>query len=545
MTLSLRPYQLASIDAVFDYWTDGGGNPLVVLPTGAGKSLVLASLAQRLIDQWSGMRIGVITHVKELIAQNAQELLRMWPGAPAGIFSAGLGRRDTRAQILFMGIQSVHKKARQLGGFDLLIVDEAHLIPRNADTMYGRFIADCLEIVPDMRVVGLTATPYRLDSGRLDRGSDRIFERVVYDANVRDLIEQGYLSNLISKATAARIDTSKVHVRGGEFVAGELEAAAMAPEVVQSAVAEIVAMGRDRAGWLAFCTGVDHAKQVRDLMRSHNISCEMVTGDTPAGERDRIINAYKAKQIRCLTSVAVLTTGFNAPHVDLIAMIRPTLSTGLFVQMIGRGLRLAPGKKDCLVLDFAGNSVRHGPVDAVKPQKSGDAGDFYGEEKIKPDTVRAKECPHCQELVGLATIECPSCGHEWPREAPRHEAQALDDAPILSTEKVAEKWLGVDDMRFTIHRKPGSPDSVRIDYLCGVTTHKEWLCFEHSGYPQRKAVELWRRMGGGLPVPKTTDEAMSRKDELSFVTAISVKRNPGTKYFTITDRQVYAADAAE
>lgn len=166
--LKLRDYQSSAIDAVFDYWREFDGNPLVDLATGCGKSLVMAKLIQRLIEGWSDMRVMIVTHVAELIEQSYLELLGVWPFAPAGIYSAGLGRRDARSQIVFAGIQTVHNKAQQIGHVDVLMVDECHLIPINSNTMYRKFIDALLEINPDMKILGLTATPYRLDSGRLD-----------------------------------------------------------------------------------------------------------------------------------------------------------------------------------------------------------------------------------------------------------------------------------------------------------------------------------------------------------------------------------------
>jgi len=538
--LTLRPYQRGAVDALYTYWQRGGGNGLVVLPTGAGKSLVIATLCREILSVWPKLRIGIVTHVKELIAQNAQELLRLWPEAPVGIYSAGLGRRDRHARILFMGIQSVHKHATDLGGFDVLLVDEAHLIPRSTATMYGRFIADCRTVVDDMRIVGLTATPYRLDSGRLDRGDERIFDDIVYDANVRDLIEDGYLSRLISKATVAQIDTAGVHVRGGEFVPRELEAAARRPSVVVNAVREIIALGEGRAGWLAFCSGVEHAIDVRDCMREHGVTCETVTGDTQAAERDRIIAAFKARRIKCLTSVAVLTTGFNAPHVDLIAMLRPTLSTGLYVQMVGRGFRLADGKENCLVLDFAGNVRRHGPVDAPKPKREpGGGGDL--EEKVKPDAIAAKVCPECQTYAHPAVLSCEVCGFTWPREAePKHQSEA-EAVPILTTEE--NPWLEVRDVLFSRHEKRGSPPSLLVEYLAGPVTYREWWCFEHVGFARDKAGMIWRRLDGRLPAPATIDEALERLTELSPVTAIKVKT--AGKYPEVVSRRIGMRPAAE
>ncbi len=174
--MELRPYQRESIDALYEHWQSGGGNGLIVIPTGGGKSLIIATLLREIMTTWPLMRVGMITHTKELISQNYAELLKVWPQAPAGIYSAGIGRRDTRHPILFCGVQSVWNKTDLIGRFDLLLIDEAHLISRSAGTMYGKFLAALKERQTDFRIVGLTATPYRLDSGRLDKGPDRLFQ---------------------------------------------------------------------------------------------------------------------------------------------------------------------------------------------------------------------------------------------------------------------------------------------------------------------------------------------------------------------------------
>lgn len=523
MTLDLRPYQRESVDGLYNFWRDGGGNGLIVLPTGAGKSLVIATLCQELLEAYPDMRIGIVTHVKELVSQNAQELIRAWPGAPVGIYSAGLGRRDTRAKILFMGIQSVYNKGERLGDFDMLIIDECHLIPRSSATMYGKFLESCKDRVRDMRIVGLTATPYRLDSGRLDSGPEALFDKIVFEANVRELIEAGYLSPLISKATLAQIDTSGLHRRAGEFVQSEMDERARIPSIVEAAVEEIVAAGQDRAGWLIFCTGVEHAGQVRDAIRRHNITCESVTGDTPAGERDSIIRRYKEGKIRCLTSVGVLTTGFNAPHVDLLAMLRPTLSTGLYVQMVGRAFRLAPGKANALILDFAGNVVRHGPVDAIKPRRTGAGASQDDERGEGQERVMAKACPSCHVYAPISQMEC-ECGYRWPAPPPRHEARAADDAPILTTEAVKPKRFEIEKVTFNRHRKAGSPDSMRVDFHSLATSFSQWVCFEHQGYARQKASLWWGKMGGSMPAPQTVEEALERAHlELKVVVGVEVR----------------------
>jgi DNA repair protein RadD len=269
----------------------------------------------------------------------------MWEWAPAGVYSAGLNRRDLAAQMLFAGIQSVHKKVRQLGTVDLLMVDEAHLIPRKADTMYGRFIRDLREANPDMRLLGLTATDYRTDSGRLTEGDDRMFDAVAFEYGLRAAIDDGYLAPLISKATATALDTSGVAKRGGEFVASALQAAVDKHDLNVGIVDDVVRYGHDRRSWLVFATGVEHAMHLRDEIRRRGFGAEVVDGNTPPGERARILADFKGYRLRAVVNCGVLTTGFNHPGVDLIAAARPTESTGLYVQIAGRGTRpvYAPG----------------------------------------------------------------------------------------------------------------------------------------------------------------------------------------------------------
>jgi DNA repair protein RadD len=479
------------------------------------------------------MRVLMLVHVRELVEQNFMELKRAWPDAPVGIYSAGLGRRDTHHRITFASIQSVFRKAQALGQRDLVLIDEAHLFPTAGNGMYRTLLEGLRRITPDLRVAGLTATPYRLDTGRLDDGNDRLFDKTVFSYGIADGIADGYLSPLISKASATEVDVSSVARRGGEFVAGDLESAA--DKITVEAVEEMMRFGDARKSWLAFCAGVKHATRTRDIIRSYGISCDMVSGETPSGERDRIIRDFKAGRIRCLTNAQVLTTGFNAPQVDLIAMLRPTLSTSLYVQIVGRGTRLAPGKENCLVLDFAGNVRRHGPVDAVSVMpKSGGGGD---EGKVAVDSVRAKECPGCKSLCAINAPFCVVCGYEWPHvEKPKHEAQAEAQVGILSTEKVPPQQVPVVDWRFNRHEKFGSPDSLRVTYLAGLSQFNEWWAFEHGGYATQKACQLWVKHGGSAPFPKTTTEAIERAENGELAMPITISVKPRGKFFDIVGK---------
>ncbi len=218
--INLRPYQKEAIDSTFRYFADNDGNPLIVLPTGTGKSVVIAEFCRQTLKDWPDTKILVVTHVRELIKQNHDELKTLWPEAPAGINSAGLKKRDYDPSIVFCGIQSVHKKASNFVKVDLVLIDEVHLVPRKTNTMYQRFLSNLKIMNPHMRVIGLTATPYRLDSGLLHTGKEALFDAVSYEAELKDMVDQGYLTRLMSKQPKTRLDVSSVSIRGGEFVAG-------------------------------------------------------------------------------------------------------------------------------------------------------------------------------------------------------------------------------------------------------------------------------------------------------------------------------------
>ena len=530
--ITLRPYQQDAITAVKDYWAKGGGNPLVEMATGTGKSMVIAELTRALLEEYPLMRVLMLVHVRELVSQNFAALLKVWPDAPAGIYSAGLGKRDAHHRITFASIQSVFRRADLLGPRDLIHIDEAHLVPAKGEGMYRQLLDDIHARSPHARVCGFSATPYRMDTGRLDAGTSRLFDETVYKYGIAEGIEDGFLSPLVSKAGLAEIDVSGVQRRGGEFVPAQLEKASDA--ITAQAVAEICEFGKSRRSWLVFCAGVKHAFNVRDAMRGQGISCETVTGDTPSGERDSILRRFKAGEIKCLTNAQVLTTGFDAPNVDMVVMLRPTLSTGLYCQIVGRGTRLSPGKDNCLVLDYAGNIRRHGPVDAVGAESKtfnpdADTG------KVTVDSVRAKECPSCHELIAINSITCKICGHEFPREEkPKHEAEAEKSVGILSGEKVAPQQIPVVDWRLDRYEKLGMPDSIKVTFIAGISEYREWIAFEHGMTRRQAAMQWWSTHGGAAPYPKTTEEALLRTDELTMPVTISVK--PNKKHIDIVGR---------
>lgn len=512
--IELRPYQRDAIDALYSYFSASDGNPLVVMPTGTGKSVVIANFLREAVEGWSDTRVLAITHVKELIQQNFAALIRSWPTAPAGIYSAGLNKRDINAQILFAGIQSIHKRAYNVQRCDLVLIDEAHLVGKNDAGMYRAFLDDLRQINPSLKIIGFTATPHRMDSGLLHEGEGRLFTDIAYNVPILEMINKGYLSPVVAKETETQLDVSGVGTRGGEFIPGQLEAAVDTDPINLAVVNEIVAKGAARGSWLIFCSGVKHAEHIRDAIRSHGITCETVVGDTAPQMRDRYLAGFKNGSIRALTNANVLTTGFDAPGTDLIALLRPTKSTGLYVQMLGRGTRLANGKDDCLVLDFAGNTLRHGPLDLIDGRRKEKKGD---------GTAPVKTCPDCKAINHASARECAGCGHEFPPPAIK-----LDDQPatraLLSTQ-IKPEWVDVTRVDYCRHfGKHGKPDTFRVNYWCGMARHSEFVCLEHTDYPREKARRWWGRRSAGNPAPATIAEALVAAKDLIKPIAIQVKQ---------------------
>lgn len=528
--LTLRPYQEDALSGIFNWLRDRNDNGLVVLPTGTGKSLVIAALCKTCHEWDPKVRIVMLTHVRELVAQNFAELITHWPNAPAGINSASLGKRQVK-QITFASIQSVYKHAERFQRVDIVLVDEAHLIPKDGNAMYRQFLADLKVMNPYIRVIGLTATPYRLDSGRLDDGEDALFGGVAYEYPIAEAIREGYLTRLVTKSTGIKLDTTGVGMLGGDFKPGALEKAVDIAEVNDSIVQEAIVRGQDRQGWLFFCSGVDHAQHIAELVNGHGYPCGVIHAGTDKTERTHIIADFKARRLRALASMNVLTTGFNAPHVDLLAMLRPTKSRGLYIQIAGRGTRnvYAPGhdlsttegrlaaiaggsKPDCLVLDFARNIERHGPIDIEPLDKPKEPGS--GEAPIK-------ECPACGEYVHAAVRVCEHCGHEFPE--PEVKVERFSSKEAILSEAIRPEWVTVTGMRLDLHEKPGSPPSMRVTYACGLTEHREWICFEHEGYARQKAVGWWKRNANG-DAPETVEEAFERAAELVRPDEIRIRK---------------------
>ena len=530
----LRPYQVEAVNAVYDHLRRRDDNPCVVIPTAGGKTPVMATICRDAVQQWNG-RVLILAHVKELLGQAVEKLHIMAPDLwmQIGVYSAGLKSRDTDKPIIVAGIQSVYKRAAELDAFDLILLDESHMLPPDGEGMYRTFLADATVVNPGVRLIGLTATPYRMTTGMIC-GSENLLNHVCYEIGVKELIAQGYLCPLKSRAGKSKANLDDLHVRGGEFIASEVEAAMDQYTLVQSACEEIVELTRDRNSVLVFTSGVQHGRHVAgNIRRISGQECGFVCGETPGLEREGTLHRFKSGDLKYLANVNVLTTGFDAPNIDCVVLLRPTNSPGLFYQMTGRGFRLHPGKADCLVLDYGGNILRHGPVDDLQIKTPGQSG---GE-------APAKECPECQALIHAAYAACPECGHEFPPpEKEKHAAQA-SNAGILSGQ-ATDTEHDVTDVYYSVHHKRGAPEdhprTMRVDYRVRFGEWQgEWVCPEHTGYARAK-FEAWWRARSNEPVPDTAAQAVGLAEggALAETRAITVRSIAGEKYDRIIDYQL-------
>ena len=501
----LRDYQQRAIDQLYDWFRrNAEGHPCLVLPTGSGKSHVVAALCKDALQNWPETRVLMLTHVRELIEQNADKMRQHWPGAPLGIYSAGLRKRELGEPITFAGIQSVRNKADKLGHIDLVIVDECHLINHRQEGGYRKLIDDLGKINPALRVIGLTATPYRLGHGYITDG-DALFDDLIEPVTIEELVHRGFLAPVRSKVTDLKLETDGVHKRGGEYIEAELQAAVNQPLKNDQVVREVIKLAGHRRAWLFFCAGVKHAEAIADLLNQYGVTAACVTGDTPMAERDHILTEYKAGRIRALTNANVLTTGFDYPDIDLIAMLRPTLSPTLYVQMVGRGMRLKSNADHCLVLDFAGCVQTHGPITAVRPPEQGMQG--AGEAPVKL-------CPNCDEIVHLSARTCEACGYEFPVLEKRYE---LHDVDIMGA---ATNVMDVTDWRWADHLSRSSgKEMVKVTYYGALSDRPitEYLPILHDGYAGKKAmanlVSIAAQAGSAIPNGGTLTDLCERLND--------------------------------
>lgn len=515
-----RWYQSEAVDSIAPFYGPNRsivGNPLIGLPTGTGKARVNTRLVLQIMNHFPWDRGLCLTHSQQLVEQNALDLLEAAPFAPIGYCSAGMNKYDTVQPVIFGGIGTVIGRAEQFGFRNFVIVDEAHLISNSENTMYVKLFNKLKAINPNLIVIGLSATLYRMKMGSLlDNG---LFTHVAYDLTsfegFNKLLEQGFISPLIPQPTDNDFDVSKVKKSGGEFKQAELQAAVDTDEITEACCSEMVEKTWDRHCCIVFASGVEHADHIAQVLTGMGQTAASI--HSKKKNNAEIMADFKAGRIRWLINYGKLTTGFNHPPVDFIGMMRPTMSPGLWVQMLGRGTRpydgrlsyqYKPGfeyiKSNCLVLDFAGNAKRLGPInDPVLPRKPGEKG---GDAPIKqcPAIVNGRKC---NTYNHASARSCCLCGHLFPFTGAEIFINSGNTELIRKLEEKDIKWLDVGQVFYSVINKNNVPPMMRVKYTTGVKSVDEIVCLEHNTSAKHFAHNWWRQRYNG-PIPPTTEAGL-------------------------------------
>lgn len=558
--LTPRDYQYHTHDELWRYFEHSTGNPLVLMPTGTGKSIIPAMFIQSALWTYPGTRAALVTHVERLIEQNFAKLLEAWPTAPAGIYSAGLDRRDSTQPIIFGGVQSMYDKAALFGYFDFLFIDEAHLVSPKEAGMYGQLIAGMKAVNPQLKVIGLTATGWRTDNGPLVDGG--IFTDVAVDMTTLEswnyFVDAGYLAPLYSKRTNLHISAEGVQMLGNDYNLGQLEKAVDKEHITRQAVAEMKWWGdaENRNCWMTFGVGVNHCEHIAEIMNDMGVPAIAI--HSKSKKPGDLINDFARGRWRCAVSMNKLTTGVDIPQIDLIGIMRHTWSSNLWVQMLGRGTRpvYAPGwnlgnwqdrlramaasvkPNGCRVCDFARNTENLGPInDPIVPERK-----RKGKGKGGSYKAAIKVCAKCGEHNHPSRRFCTSCQDEFPLniriDSVSSDLDVMVRNPVVQTqaEPIVDR-LAVVNVTYAAHQKRNRPDSLRVSYFCKGDGNlprmfTEYVCLEHVGPARDRAARWWQERCPGSGVPTTVARALEivRDQPLRVPRRIRVWINPPSNH---------------
>jgi len=554
--MPIRNYQNYAVDKAFEAMQKPSCRTVIAAPTGVGKSWILAELIKRLMTMWPNypMRILKLVHVKELIEQNLDKLKIHFPEVSVGVYSSGLKRKELNYPIVFAGIASIYRLAQKIGRIDVLLVDECHLIGTKDSSMYVSLIRALLIINPKMRIVGLTATPYRQGLGLIT--DSEIFDDICCDMTTLEafnwFFDEGYLARLSPIAPSIEFDDYGIRTTAGDYNVHDMDRELNQISKNELVVDEIIKWAgiENRQSWLVFGVSIDHVEALVELFNSKGVKTTYVHSKMSDAERDANILAYKKGEYTCMVNNGVLTTGFDHPALDLIAVVRLIKAPSLWVQILGRGTRpdyidgydldtkegrLAAiansAKPDCLVMDFGGNTERLGPINqVVLPKKKGQKG----------GTPPTRRCA-CGALLHISVTECPRCGTQFLRDLTAKFDSTASDKELIARkrketipqpEPIIVK-VNVDSVVHKVkHAHGDKPSSMVVTYNCGLSQFTTYINFDHpqGSFPWQKARKWWRDHVAMTPYsdlepPASVFEALSRTNELRIPQSISVVAN--------------------
>ena len=481
--MELRSYQKSAAESVVNWLRYKDEPAIVVIPTGGGKSLVIKALAEhfaRLAE-----RVLILAHRKELLEQTGEKI-----EGDVGYYSASIGEKRLDAAITIANIQSIYR-ASELPEFKVVLVDECHMMSNDDEdnSMYWQL----MKRLAGSKLAGFTATPYRLKGGKLSWGN------IVYDISYAALLDAGYLcplSNKLLQDCTPKLED--IDVKLGDYVLSQLEEVMDDPELLRVSVQAISAYSMGRNSCLIFTVSLKHADLVLRTMNETGITGGVIiSSETGSEERERIIADFKSGKIRYLINCELLLVGFDAPCVDAIFCLRPTKSKGLWEQLCGRGVRLHESKKNCLLIDMAGNLKEHGALGSIVDGKSSRDG----------VASKGKICPECEEFVSPVARECKDCGYVFPEaEVAKvsHAYEADTESAVLAGDICS--YL-VNEVLYKEHKgKNGKPNTLRIDYMCNYGKYgsiSEWfsIAAEANEWARNKTQAMFKDRGHELASP--------------------------------------------
>lgn len=587
--MELRPYQQEALDTILAAMRDERFI-LAQAATGAGKTILFSSLIKRCMEQYQ-MRIGILAHREILVRQAYDKLLKVWPDGwgKIGLACSSVSHSvELRRPVVIGSPQTLTSRINDMPPLDLVIIDECHRVPAKNEVSQYRTLLETLQAYyPKLRVLGVTATPYRLGHGYIygtecKRGKKNWWDKLHCEISISELQAQGYLVPCHGFASDELEDElGGVSTSNGEYNQGQLSGVMEKAVHIESAVHAYQQHGEGRQHVVAFCVTIRHAEKLMAAFEDVGISAGVVHSQMPKLERQAALEAFEAGKTRVICNVGVLTEGWDCTCVDCILFCRPTMSPALYVQMVGRGLRLHPGKTDCLLLDLSGNCQRHGDFDHPKVS-------FKGSNKAEKDSifVRCPECSAlcmtetgkkvrritcqechaelnvctlCEQAYPLEATNCEECGTAFYKSCPACEANHVPfdarECPtcghVFETVRLVEKgevelrkidfWRAQDGDTF-----PARVNSWALEPYTSQKGHMmarlsmnasiesatfpmlvcQYLDFEGNAsvYGMGRARSDWRLLANSEP-PKTVAEAVARKGELSVPSEITIKKN--------------------
>ena len=516
-----------------------------------GKSHVIAGFIHLVLSNWPDQRILNLTHVKELIEQSYSKLVSLWPAAPAGIYSAGLKRKEVHFPITFAGVASVVNNIDYFARTNLIIIDEADLVSPKDETMYMKIINRIREHNPRLRVIGLTATPWRSKEGSLINCGG-IFTHICYDATGIEkfnwFLEEGYLVPLVPKPTETEleVDVSTFRTVGGEFNQEDVQKAVDVERITRRVLEEAADIGHDRKKWLIFCAGIQHCVHVSEILDQMGIPNGYVHSHRkeypyPHELRGQTLEQFKHGHLRAVSNNSVLSVGYDEPGIDLIIHLKPMNTSRRWVQELGRGTRTnyAPGydlntkegrleaiymsdKRNCMVLDYGRNTERLGPInDPVMPEPK-----RRGKKKDSPvqRVAPVKVCPNCTTYIPYVARECFHCGYQYPEEEVRLENTASEKALIATTTEPVIEEFPVDYVTYKKHTKANTNSSTfQITYYSNVQSFREFIPI--GSERGRRYSNFWWHERTGEFCPDSIDEALKQVSKLKVPVKLRVWTN--------------------